>query len=197
MQACLQVNNPSVLKLAVNIAKKALELESSVCDAVTKSLEHLIIRLRSKALMISEETYKEDLRLDKNGRLLDYIQNDYEDQDEVVFDHATGLMWQKSGSDTDIPYEKIQEYIKTLNQKRFAGYDDWRLPTLPELMSLIEPGKQLHDLYVNPIFDEKQWCWSAKLSEGETGAAWLIYFSLGIVSWDFLTTKYSVSVVRS
>ncbi len=43
------------------------------------------------------------------------IENQYEDQDEVVYDHATRLTWQKSGSPNIMTYQKAQEYIKQLN----------------------------------------------------------------------------------
>ncbi|MCP4183707.1 MAG: DUF1566 domain-containing protein, partial [Hyphomicrobiales bacterium] len=74
----------------------------------------------------------------KNLAVVNYIHNDYEDQGEVVLDHATGLMWQKSGSDDYMEYEVAKTYIEKLNKDQFAGYDDWRLPTIYELMSLLE-----------------------------------------------------------
>ncbi|MCP4285817.1 MAG: hypothetical protein GY792_15380, partial [Gammaproteobacteria bacterium] len=66
-----------------------------------------VIRLRSEPLTVSQDEFKEVFGLTR--RKMDwgtteqaprtYIENDYEDRGEVVVDHATGLMWQKSGSD--------------------------------------------------------------------------------------------------
>ena len=129
-----------------------------------------------------------------------YIENQYEDQGDVVVDHATGLMWQKSGSESWLTYSEAQDYIENLNRQKFAGYSDWRLPTIPELMSLLEPEEQSNDRYINPIFDSEQiWCWSAdRRIKGEisAGAAWFVDFRSGYVDWNLLYTHF-VRGVRS
>ncbi len=87
--------------------------------------------------------------------------NDFEKQrdDKVVFDHATGLMWQQSGSPKLMSFSDTEKYIRDLNNNDFANYADWRLPTLEEAMSLMEPQKH-GDLYINPVFDQLQkWIW--------------------------------------
>ena len=58
--------------------------------------------------------------------------------DKIVIDHATGLTWQQSGSSEQITYQSTPNYINRLNRERFANFDDWRLPTLEEAMSLVE-----------------------------------------------------------
>ena len=35
----------------------------------------------------------------------------------LVFDRATGLLWQKSGSDNVLTYQQAQEYVDTLNRE--------------------------------------------------------------------------------
>lgn len=158
--------------------------------------------LRSEPLTVSEKEFTKVFGLDEDLRPLEYIQNDYEAQGEVVVDHATGLVWQKSGSKDSLTYEKALEYVQKLNQEKFAGYNDWRLPTIPELMSLLEPEKQSNDLYINPMFDAEQWwCWSAdRLPEGEggsSGAAWRANFYLGHVYWLLVKNFHYVRCVRS
>ncbi|MDH4058746.1 MAG: DUF1566 domain-containing protein, partial [Cyclobacteriaceae bacterium] len=34
---------------------------------------------------------------------------------KIIYDHATGLMWQESGSDDKMPYEGTKSYIKAFN----------------------------------------------------------------------------------
>lgn len=168
-------------------------LPDEICRSISidwlERKEKAAIHLRSKPLAVSEDTKQEVFKLE-------YIENDFEDQGEVILDHATGLMWQKSGSDNYLPYEKAQSYIDELNQKQFGGYNDWRLPTISELMSLLEPeirwlaGTDRYmstNLYLNPIFDNKQrWCWSADkrpLSEVYQDSAWCVSFHHKLVIW--------------
>ncbi len=91
----------------------------------------------------------------------------------------TGLTWQQSGSEDQMTYEKAKSYIAGLTQSNFGGYNDWRLPTLEEAMSLMEREKQYGDLYIDPAFDRKQgWIWTVD-TEGTT-VAWVVNFAYGI-----------------
>jgi tetratricopeptide (TPR) repeat protein len=158
-------------------------------------LSSKVIHLRSEPLTVSEDDFKEVFKLNENWRPLEYIENDFEDRGETVMDHATGLLWQKSGSSKWLTYEEAQAYVQKLNQEQFAGHNDWRLPTIDELTSLLEPERQSNGLYINPIFDSKQWwCWSS--DRRSPGGAWNVYFDFGSVHWSYLRLSY-VRVVRS
>ncbi len=163
-----------------------------------------MIRLRSEPRRVSKGVAQEVFRAYKKGwwvsstwKPMKYIKNHFEDLGETVIDYATGLMWQKSGSDRYLYYKDAPTYIELLNSRRFSGYDDWRLPTVEELMSLLEPKKQFNGLYINPIFDSIQrWCWSADLC-GSSSVAWFVYFDLGNVGWSYLDYENYVRAVRS
>ena len=154
------------------------------------------LRLRSEPRTVPSEEADETFGLNKNGRPIKYIENQFEDRGKVVFDRATGLMWQKSGSQNSLTYEKAQKYIEQLNREGFAGHSEWRLPTIPELMSLLTPQKQANGLYIDPIFDADQgWCWST--DKQSSGSTWGVYFSLGFVYWNVLNYNDYVRGVRS
>ncbi|MCI0696781.1 DUF1566 domain-containing protein [candidate division KSB1 bacterium] len=85
------------------------------------------------------------------------MQHQYEsierDGENLVVDHTTGLTWQQSGSKRGLRYTEAELYVRDLNNHRFAGYNDWHLPTLEEAMSLIEPKRKNGVLHINPVFD--------------------------------------------
>ena len=162
-------------------------------------------RLRSEGMEVSEHDAEEMFGLKPDDEEIgpstwfypqSYVENEYEDRGEVVFDHATGLMWQKSGSDSSLEYDKAEEYVDGLNREGFAGFADWRLPTVEELLSLMEPEKNQDGNYISPLFDQKQWwCWTKDKRAG--GGAWLVYFILGYVHWRNPNYLYYVRVCRS
>jgi len=116
-----------------------------------------------------------DIKTSRAGRGIDH---DFQKKGEIVYDAATGLTWQQSGSSRDRLYEKAHDYVKELNDQKFAGFSDWRLPTLEEAMSLMEPKRNEVGLFINPVFDKTQeWIYTA---DKEPGArAWDVLFGSG------------------
>ena len=55
--------------------------------------------------------------------------------DGTVTDSATGLMWQQADSGRGMNWEEALAYAET---STLAGYDDWRLPNIKELQSIVD-----------------------------------------------------------
>lgn len=114
------------------------------------------------------------------------IQHEYETKiiadEKVVIDHATGLMWQQSGSYDYMKRKEVKKWLRGLNRKGYAGYTDWRVPTVEEASSLLEASEMNGNLYIDTVFDEKQrWLWTG--DSCSSGGMWRVYFDDGYVDW--------------
>ena len=134
---------------------------------------------------------------------------------EVVVDNATGLMWMREGSDNYLKWDEAQKWVTRLNQLGYAGYQDWRLPTLEEAASLLESSRKRRgclaagikqeewedweDLYIDMVFSKKQKAiWTGDRKD-DSGATWYVSFYDGHVHWyDIFFISYRcVRPVRS
>jgi hypothetical protein len=114
------------------------------------------------------------------------IQHEYETKtigdNKVIIDHATGLMWHPSGSYEYIKRKEIKKWIRSLNSKGYAGYYDWRVPTVEEASSLLEASEKNGSLYIDAVFDKKQrWLWTG--DSCSLGGMWRVYLDDGYVDW--------------
>ena len=99
---------------------------------------------------------------------------------DVVIDHTTELMWHQAGSSEYFNLKKANKWLKMINKKGYAGFDDWRLPTLEEASSLLEFGTK-SGKFIHTIFDEKQWgTWTDDKSD--KGHAWIVTYVNGTIS---------------
>ena len=146
--------------------------------------------------MLAEENFF-DSKLYRDGR---GFKNDFEEQedDKIVIDHASGLTWQRSGSDKGTDFKGAKEYVHQLNQKSFSGHDEWRLPTLEEAMSLVEKTKNKEGLHINSVFDKEQaWIITSDLHKGLFGTrAWVVDFSSGSSCSIAFSSAHCVRAVR-
>jgi|GEM_PF-4610811 len=63
---------------------------------------------------------------------------------ETVLDKETKLMWTKNTNLNKKPmnFKAAKLYVQNLNNKRFAGYDDWRLPDREEILEVAREIKK-------------------------------------------------------
>jgi len=113
---------------------------------------------------------------------------------EVLFDPASGLVWQRSGSRYPLAWQKAAAYCRRLNKEGWAGIRNWRLPTVDELQSILRPPARAGDLCLQSAFDPRQrWLWSA--DRASFMAAWYVSVDMGFVSWqDFSCPFYARAV---
>lgn len=115
----------------------------------------------------------------------------------VIIDHVTGLMWQQVGTAQPMSWATAFEYAAELNRQRYAGFANWRIPTIEELTSLMEPEKTTTNLYLSPLFGNRPlWCWSADRSDSRQ-KVWYVSFSSGGIQQLELDNKLFVLAVRT
>ena len=116
--------------------------------------------------------------------------------DGTVLDKTHGLLWEQSASEYLLTWPEAGDYVRGLNQARFAGQSGWRLPTVDELLSLITESPQSHNYCLAPPFDPGKKClWSA--DRRSFTAAWFASIDLGFVFWQDFTCHYYVRAVCS
>jgi len=119
-----------------------------------------------------------------------------DNQNKTITDQATKLMWEKKGSRFAFRKNYALIYVKKLNKKRFAGYSDWRMPTIEELASLLSKNKT-GNLHIDPVFDNQQIrCWSSDGAESLPGSSitvgWVADYNYGKIKKATWYDKHDV-----
>jgi len=103
------------------------------------------------------------------------------EDDGTAVDLATGIRWQLCGSDIG-SFRQLQSWIKETNQKKVAEFQDWRLPTVEESLSLLRGEKGKHGSYIHPCFDFKQG-YIYTVDRRKPGGYWFVDFRQARVYW--------------
>jgi hypothetical protein len=113
---------------------------------------------------------------------------------QAVFDAETGLVWE-SPSTTGQNWLNAQF---TCNQSTVGNRKGWRLPTIQELASLIDPKVFNPALPAGHPFINVQSSnyWSASTFAANTASAWLVNFGSGLLGASFKTGTNFVWCVR-
>jgi hypothetical protein len=126
----------------------------------------------------------------------------------VVTDNLTGLMWQQDGSTPTVGlctggstnWQGALNYVACLNTNNYLGHNDWRLPNLNELQSLMNDGQSnqatwLDGLgFANTVPD---YYWSSTSYATDTTLAWGANFNVRNTTYGTKsTTTYHIRCVR-
>lgn len=105
-----------------------------------------------------------------------------DNQDDItVTDVVTGLTWLRSGHDITSVL-KIRNWVAEVNRQQIGGYDDWRLPTIEEALSLLTPEKDVGGLHLHRCFDAAQ-PFIFLADQRKPGGCWFVDFRRAVVYW--------------
>ena len=104
--------------------------------------------------------------------------------DGTILDKTTGLMWMSNDywqmEHKWVNWYTANEYAQRMNNKKFAGHTDWRLPTVKEARSLYERRKRNVDKDGDKIFIDSMFPkgagWSTWTREEKQNKALVVSF---------------------
>jgi hypothetical protein len=115
-----------------------------------------------------------------------------DNQDGTITDQETGLMWQQG----TMGKKDWDHAILACSELNLAGHKDWRLPTIKELLSIVDFER--HNPTCDPVFNaQSDGYWSSSTGQSSPALAWYVYFSFGYTNALSKTNGYDVRAVRA
>jgi len=111
----------------------------------------------------------------------------FDNGDGTVTDTEAGFMWKQTDGFQDESifhsWMKAYDYIRELNNVKFAGYLDWRMPTLEEAESIYDENTSIRDcdrfdIFIDPAFSP--------------GGQWRHYLLLQVRSCQYQQPRRSI-----
>ncbi|RWX45678.1 hypothetical protein H206_01435 [Candidatus Electrothrix aarhusensis] len=133
-----------------------------------------------------------------------------DNNDGTITDIKTGLMWKRclegvegdnceNGSPSDFTWQQALQQPRAVNDASgFAGYGDWRLPNIRELITIVEeqcynPAINLNRFPNTP----SSYVWSGSPHTEDSYSGWDVYFLAGQSSYyNRRYRSYAVRLVR-
>lgn len=211
------------LAMTAEAAHWAVESWAYALGFITEPTPMVKASAQTKALPVAIETVPLVLPSQNNEILM---ANRYRDHsDGTVTDVTTALQWMrfslgqawKDGTCTGkaelFTWRNALHAADALNHKRgYADYDDWRLPTKDELLSLVycssgnpmiwnNTGKPCEGNFDRPTIYQQafpntpsSFFWSGSLSAEDSCYAWVVYFYNGYASYGYGHRDYDYAV---
>lgn len=158
----------------------------------------LIKKALSSDTATSEKTLSSDFTANKKapGITASFSRDD---RLEVVRDDIYKLMWQ----DGDLPHAMAHgEAVGYCYDLNFAGFDDWRLPTANELLSITDDTRfkpAINKAFKNIAYETNESYgryWSSTGYDDGSSVKWIVDFVVGSVVWGGGSDRFFARCVR-
>ncbi len=147
-------------------------------DLVTLPSEQVTLSDEAVAGIIRKWNFS-DTKLNPAGSFSNHL---HDSGNKTIVDQKTGLMWQRDGLDiTSI--RSMTKHVATLNAENFAGYSDWRLPSVEEAMSLMESLSNEKGIFLNSNFSREQ-PFVFVAAKRTPGGYWFVDYKQGKLFWS-------------
>jgi hypothetical protein len=99
---------------------------------------------------------------DEDALIVPDVPSYIDNENGTISDSRHSVMWAKSDSFEEFKYGinwyEAHDYCESLNEKKFAGFDDWRLPGFDEAKTLFSFDKSNYDkddaeIHIDPMFE--------------------------------------------
>jgi hypothetical protein len=123
-----------------------------------------------------------------------YGKNDFHDNgDGTIADRSTGLVWSKADGGQGMNWQDALAWVQKKNAEKSLGHDDWRLPSVKELQSIVDYTRSpdtSHSPAIDPVFNcttitndahqaDYPFYWSATTHAGFHGGGAAMYVAFG------------------
>ncbi|CAK0756429.1 hypothetical protein CCP4SC76_2780004 [Gammaproteobacteria bacterium] len=114
-------------------------------------------------------------------------------QENTILDSQTNLIWDKTFKD-NLNFDEALAYADQANKDSYLGYNDWRVPTVSELISLVDytkyaPASTFPDMPSSSF-------WSSAPDANGSGDAWGVNFNYGFANYHYRSSGLAVRLVR-
>lgn len=161
------------------IAEQSVHVDDTQITKVT--FAHFKIVSKPKTSMKKEKHTHKNKRFKRVG--------------ETVVNSQSALMWQDNTESTsnEKTWQEAQQYCDAL---LWSGYDNWRLPTAQELLTVIEYHGKNSELVYTFKHLAVGFYWSSSQPKGEPLNASRVYLDLGCIDGMPKQDSYKVKCVR-
>jgi len=115
---------------------------------------------------------------------------------EMAIDARTGLIWQDNRfvQSERVTYAQAE---KICNEMRLGGYSDWRIPTIRELISIIDYKKYDPAILDGFSIGESSYFWSSTQYMGDPDKVWGVNYKDGSLDSNGKSYDRRVRCVRN